>query len=58
MVLKSEERFDLNFFKWIWEFPKTKRPEILNKLDALSEEKKVIILKSPKEVRNFLEKVK
>ncbi|WP_210365410.1 DNA topology modulation protein [Bacillus sp. REN3] len=52
-----EERFDLDFFKWIWNYPKTKRPEILKRLHQLSKEKQVIILKSPKEVRQFFEKV-
>ncbi len=51
-----EERFDLQFFKWIWEYPKTKRPSILKRLNQLSKEKDVIILKSPNEVRQFLEK--
>jgi adenylate kinase family enzyme len=52
-----EERFDFQFFKWIWEYPKTKRPEILKKLEQLSNDKQVIILKSPKEVHQFLKKV-
>ncbi|PGT19687.1 MULTISPECIES: DNA topology modulation protein [Bacillus cereus group] len=53
-----EERFDLQFFKWIWEYPKTKRPAILTKLDQLSKNKKVIILKSPNEVQRFLTEVR
>jgi adenylate kinase family enzyme len=52
-----EERFDLDFFKWIWDYPKTKRPEILKRLEQLSKDKQVIIFKSPKEVQQFLEKV-
>ncbi len=52
-----EERFDLQFFKWIWEYPNTKRPTILKGLEQLSEEKKVIVLKSPNEVRKFLEHI-
>lgn len=52
-----EERFDLEFFKWIWEYPTTKRPVILKRLDQLSRDKKVIILKSPKEVQRFLKQV-
>ncbi|MMZ65890.1 topology modulation protein [compost metagenome] len=52
-----EERFDLEFFKWIWAYPTTKRPVILKRLDQLSRDKKVIILKSPKEVQQFLEQV-
>ncbi|KAB2334428.1 DNA topology modulation protein [Cytobacillus depressus] len=51
------ERLDLAFLKWIWDYPKTKRPEILKRLQQLSEDKQVIILKSPTEVQQFLEKV-
>ncbi|WP_121610762.1 DNA topology modulation protein [Mesobacillus foraminis] len=52
-----EERFNYEFFKWIWEYPKTKRPKILERLEELSKEKEVIILKAPKEVENFLEQM-
>ena len=52
-----EERFSFEFFKWIWEYPKTKRPKILDRLKQLSKEKEVIILKSPKEVENYIENV-
>ncbi|ATP41396.1 topology modulation protein [Solibacillus sp. R5-41] len=50
-----EERIDLNFLKWIWDYPKTKRPEILNKLRQFSNSKNVILLKSPKEIQRFLD---
>ena len=53
-----EERFSFEFFKWIWEYPKTKKPKILDKLEQLSKEKEVIIFKSSNEVDNFLEKLK
>ena len=56
MSAGCKERFDLQFFKWIWEYPKTKRPTILKKLNQLSKDKDVIILKSTNEVRLFLEK--
>ena len=52
-----EERFSFEFFEWIWEYPKTKRPKILDRLKQLSKEKEVIILKSPKEVENYIENV-
>ncbi|PKR85314.1 DNA topology modulation protein [Heyndrickxia camelliae] len=52
-----QERFSLEFFKWIWDYPKTKRPQILQRLQLLSKEKEVIILKSPKDVERFLEKL-
>ncbi|KXY12013.1 DNA topology modulation protein [Bacillus sp. FSL K6-0067] len=52
-----EERFDLQFFKWIWEYPNVKRPTIIKKLEQLPEEKKVIVLTSSSEVRKFLERI-
>lgn len=52
-----KDRIDLGFIKWVWGFPKTKRPEILKKLDSLSKEKHVIILKTPKQVQQFLQEV-
>lgn len=48
------EQFDLSFAKWILEYPKTRKPEILERLRALPPEKSVIILRSPKEVKEFL----
>lgn len=53
-----EERFSFEFFKWIWDYPKTKRPAILEKLEMLSKEKEVIILKSRREVEKYEEKLK
>jgi len=50
-----EERLDYGFLKWIWDYPKTKRPEILKKLEQLSKEKQIIILRSPKQTQVFLE---
>jgi adenylate kinase family enzyme len=52
-----EEKFDLSFLKWIWNYPKTKRPKILKNLKQLSDDKQVIILNSPNEVQRFLDKI-
>lgn len=49
-----DERFDLEFFKWIWRFPKTRKPAILRKLEDLPQERSVIILSSLKEVKAFI----
>ncbi|SDN14239.1 Adenylate kinase [Psychrobacillus sp. OK028] len=51
------ERLDLEFLKWVWYYPKTKKPVVLKKLEQLPNDKKVIILKSPREVQLFLDKV-
>jgi adenylate kinase family enzyme len=57
MGVGCEERFSFEFFKWVWEYPKTKKPGILISLEDLTKEKVVIILKSPKEVKQFLESI-
>lgn len=56
MGVGCEERLDLQFFKWIWDYPNKKKPTILKRLDQLSKGKEVIILKSPNEVKRFLKK--
>ena len=50
-----KERFDFNFVKWVWDYPKKIRPMVMSRLEKLPENKKVIILTSPKEVQQFLE---
>lgn len=49
------EKIDFSFIKWVWGFPKTQRPYILTKLEQLSTNKEIIVLKSPKEVQRFLD---
>lgn len=54
MVEGNDERLDLPFLKWIWDYPKKKKPQVLEQLEELSKDKKVIILTSPKETKSFL----
>ncbi len=50
------EKIDLEFLRWIWDFPRTKRPSILKKLEAQSNKgTRVIHLRSPRDVNRFLE---
>lgn len=51
------EKFDVQFLKWIWRFPKDKRPGILQKLEGISGEKHVVILKHPKKTKKFLREI-
>lgn len=55
MAKDCPERFNIAFLKWIWRYPNEKRPAILAKLNALSEEKTVVHLRRKKDVRAFLE---
>lgn len=51
------ERFDFDFLRWVWDYPKTIKPIVLKKLGQLPNDKRVIILNSPREVQLFIEKV-
>ncbi|EIM08432.1 topology modulation protein [Planococcus antarcticus DSM 14505] len=52
-----KERFDLNFMKWIWNYPKKIRPVVLKRFEGLPNDKVIIILKSPKEAQHFLNSI-
>lgn len=49
-----EERFDLKFLMWVWNYPKSQRPEVLHRLQSSRANKSIIILRSRTEVRGFL----
>ncbi|PTL80863.1 DNA topology modulation protein [Vitiosangium sp. GDMCC 1.1324] len=48
------ERLTWKFLHWIWTYPRLRRPEILARLDALRGEKNVVVLRSQREVEEFL----
>lgn len=48
------ERFNLEFIKYIWNFPKTKTPHILKRLQELPSEKRVFHFRKPHELEEFL----
>lgn len=50
----NKEKFDFAFYKWIWNFPKKKRPTLLQRLNQLAVEKQVLVLHTSKEVDQFL----
>lgn len=49
-----EERLDLNFLKWIVDYPVKKKPGILKKLSALKERADVYVLKNQQDIMSFL----
>jgi adenylate kinase family enzyme len=51
------EKIDLPFLRWIWQYPRTRRPLIRKKLKRASGEKRVIVLSNPRDVRRFLREV-
>lgn len=48
------ERFDPAFLLWVWRFPAVNRPALLARLDRFRAGRRVLVLRSPAEVRRFL----
>jgi len=49
------ESIDFEFLKWIcYSFPRHSRPALLQRLAQLGDGKKVIVLRSPRQVKHFL----
>ncbi|KUP09203.1 ATPase AAA [Bacillus coahuilensis p1.1.43] len=51
------ERLDLEFVKWVWRFPRDKKPHLIKKLREFEKDKNIYVLKSKKEVQGFLDTV-
>jgi len=51
------ERFQLQFLQWIWHFRHKQRPALLRRLAALDGSKTVFVLRSPREVKHFIQKL-
>ncbi|MGQ0650284.1 MAG: DNA topology modulation protein [Gemmatimonadaceae bacterium] len=49
-----EQLPDWEFVRWIWNYPKKSLPRVLELLGGCDQEQRVIILRSPTEVRDFL----
>lgn len=48
------ERLSLEFLRWIWDYPRTRRPGILRQLAALGDGQRVVVLRSDGEVERFV----
>ncbi len=57
MASDCPERLNWEFLKYIWSYPITRRPEILEKLCQVAPNQQVIILRKPTEVKEFLQKI-
>lgn len=55
MAADCPERLDGEFVRWIWEFHRTQRPQVLELLDSWTGEKHVF--RSPKDCARFLAKL-
>lgn len=52
------EQLDWNFVRWVWNFRKNKRPEILEKIHRNGLNKRIIIFKDRAEVSNCLKAIR
>ena len=50
-----DEQMTWEFLYWVWTYPSRRRPDVLRRLDALREHKRVIILRTRQQVERFLE---
>ncbi len=51
-----KEKFDMEFYKWIWDFPNRNREKIVLALSKLQDKKKIFVFKHPKELKKWVEK--
>lgn len=58
MAEGCREKLDPDFVKWVWRYPKDKRPEMLKKLQKCRGEKTVIHLQSRRQVKRFMKTVR
>jgi adenylate kinase family enzyme len=49
------ERFDFEFIRWIWNYPAKSRPAKLALLSATGPDQRVVMLRSSRDVRHFLD---
>lgn len=52
------ERFDLEFVKFVWNYPLSSKKRVIEKIELYGKRKNIIHLKSRKDVKSFLETVK
>jgi adenylate kinase family enzyme len=57
MVSGCSEKLDWRFLRWVWQYPLVSRPFILDKLRQLSRDQRLIILRSPAAVQQFLQEL-
>ena len=48
------EQVTSEFLRWIWRYPKDRRPSVLGRLRAVADEKRVVHLRSSREAERFL----
>ena len=54
MTVGCTEKFNLEFIRWVWDYPRRTRPKVIRMLSENSGNKKVVRLRSRAEVERFL----
>jgi adenylate kinase family enzyme len=57
MAQNCPEKIDLEFLQWIWTYPRTRRPKILQTIEKLKSTKNTFVLRSPREVSEFIKQL-
>lgn len=52
------EKIDWDFIKWIWDYPRTRKPTILRFLEKMKSTKNVLIFRNQKETEVFLDSIR
>jgi adenylate kinase family enzyme len=55
MTPGCNERLTWQFVRWIWTYPRERRPGIVQRLAALRPDQRAVVLRSPAEVERFLQ---
>ncbi|HVF43970.1 MAG TPA: DNA topology modulation protein [Pyrinomonadaceae bacterium] len=55
MAEGCREQLTWEFARWVWAYPRRNRPGVLKRLSELSGGQRVVVLRSRREVRRFLE---
>src|SRR5919107_5216 len=55
MAEGCHERLTREFVRWIWTYPRERRPGVLKRLGELGGGRRVFVLRSPREAGRFLE---
>ena len=58
MAAGCDEKIDLEFILWVWNYPKRQRPSVLQRMRENADSKRMIRLRSPAEAERFLATVK
>ncbi|MEL6494988.1 MAG: hypothetical protein AAFQ41_07670 [Cyanobacteria bacterium J06623_7] len=57
MATDCPERWNWEFLKYVWDFPRLQVPKIKAKLNQCDREKQIVILQNSRQVLNFLKRI-